>query len=156
QAEDGIRDFHVTGVQTCALPICEWVTTQSEMIPSGAGDPLEASRDVDQAFSDAIHEARISGQPDTAPIGRAGGATPQTNPEHEAPPSSTVTESEASPGRGPSSTVAEPEQPGQTVGRREPVRTGHQPQRIADPPENAANLDGATRPSAEPVSVSAI
>src|SRR5690606_39413036 len=23
QAEDGIRDFHVTGVQTCALPICE-------------------------------------------------------------------------------------------------------------------------------------
>src|SRR5207302_6910038 len=27
QAEDGIRDFHVTGVQTCALPIsarCEW------------------------------------------------------------------------------------------------------------------------------------
>jgi hypothetical protein len=146
----------------------EWVTTQSEMIPSGAGDPLEASRDVDQAFSDAIHEARISGQPDTAPIGRAGGATPQTNPEHEAPPSSTVTESEASPGRGPSSTVAEPEQPGQTVGRREPVRgreperepepvrTGHQPQRIADPPENAANLDGATRPSAEPVSVSAI
>ena len=50
------------------------------------------------------------------------------------------------------STVAEPEQPGQTVGRREPVRgrepepvrTGHQPQRIADPPENAANLDGGT------------
>src|SRR5690606_40390283 len=24
QAEDGIRDFHVTGVQTCALPILEW------------------------------------------------------------------------------------------------------------------------------------
>src|SRR5690606_39543420 len=23
QAEDGIRDFHVTGVQTCALPILE-------------------------------------------------------------------------------------------------------------------------------------
>src|SRR5690606_41114393 len=22
QAEDGIRDFHVTGVQTCTLPIC--------------------------------------------------------------------------------------------------------------------------------------
>src|SRR5690606_41518179 len=22
QADDGIRDFHVTGVQTCALPIC--------------------------------------------------------------------------------------------------------------------------------------
>src|SRR5690606_40926258 len=25
QAEDGIRDFHVTGVQTCALPI--WFTS---------------------------------------------------------------------------------------------------------------------------------
>src|SRR5690606_41106485 len=24
QAEDGIRDFHVTGVQTCALPISVW------------------------------------------------------------------------------------------------------------------------------------
>src|SRR5690606_41145550 len=24
QAEDGIRDFHVTGVQTCALPISGW------------------------------------------------------------------------------------------------------------------------------------
>src|SRR5690606_40644394 len=23
-AEDGIRDFHVTGVQTCALPISRW------------------------------------------------------------------------------------------------------------------------------------
>src|SRR5690606_39615524 len=27
QAEDGIRDFHVTGVQTCALPISEPVKT---------------------------------------------------------------------------------------------------------------------------------
>src|SRR5690606_12197164 len=28
QAEDGIRDFHVTGVQTCALPIfsCPWAS----------------------------------------------------------------------------------------------------------------------------------
>src|SRR5207253_6629789 len=25
QAEDGIRDGHVTGVQTCALPICEYM-----------------------------------------------------------------------------------------------------------------------------------
>ena len=24
QAEDGIRDYDVTGVQTCALPICNW------------------------------------------------------------------------------------------------------------------------------------
>src|SRR2546430_11947359 len=25
QAEDGIRDLTVTGVQTCALPICRWL-----------------------------------------------------------------------------------------------------------------------------------
>src|SRR5690606_40669850 len=30
QAEDGIRDFHVTGVQTCALPICRRWSTVSE------------------------------------------------------------------------------------------------------------------------------
>src|SRR5690606_41092096 len=29
QAEDGIRDFHVTGVQTCALPISESATSSS-------------------------------------------------------------------------------------------------------------------------------
>src|SRR5690606_40842860 len=28
QAEDGIRDFHVTGVQTCALPIWRVLLTQ--------------------------------------------------------------------------------------------------------------------------------
>src|SRR5690606_40443531 len=28
QAEDGIRDFHVTGVQTCALPI--WLDTNND------------------------------------------------------------------------------------------------------------------------------
>src|SRR5690606_40305746 len=27
QAEDGIRDFHVTGVQTCALPISSMIGT---------------------------------------------------------------------------------------------------------------------------------
>src|SRR5690606_41044516 len=35
QAEDGIRDFHVTGVQTCALPIYlfhpEWIDKEKEM-----------------------------------------------------------------------------------------------------------------------------
>src|SRR5690606_8245038 len=32
QAEDGIRDFHVTGVQTCALPISE-PSTRRFIIP---------------------------------------------------------------------------------------------------------------------------
>src|SRR5690606_34906526 len=31
QAEDGIRDFHVTGVQTCALPILGLAATQVDV-----------------------------------------------------------------------------------------------------------------------------
>src|SRR5690606_3628890 len=36
-AEDGIRDFHVTGVQTCALPISRWVSCPSGGTPPGRG-----------------------------------------------------------------------------------------------------------------------
>src|SRR5207253_6808074 len=38
QAEDGIRDGHVTGVQTCALPICFSFSTSSPtaQFPSGS------------------------------------------------------------------------------------------------------------------------
>src|SRR5690606_39723374 len=36
QAEDGIRDFHVTGVQTCALPI----------LYERVGDPVTRRADV--------------------------------------------------------------------------------------------------------------
>src|SRR5690606_39884058 len=42
QAEDGIRDFHVTGVQTCALPIllrCVWNFAAP---PPGGRDALHA------------------------------------------------------------------------------------------------------------------
>src|SRR5690606_1804425 len=35
QAEDGIRDFHVTGVQTCALPIC-WTRCSRRPSPATA------------------------------------------------------------------------------------------------------------------------
>src|SRR6266511_4671139 len=37
QAEDGIRDFHVTGVQTCALPISDWRPPRSRKPRSRAG-----------------------------------------------------------------------------------------------------------------------
>ena len=33
QAEDGIRDVAVTGVQTCALPICEAINQQVQLQP---------------------------------------------------------------------------------------------------------------------------
>src|SRR5690606_40499346 len=36
--EDGIRDFHVTGVQTCALPICA-VQSPQLLELSGIGRP---------------------------------------------------------------------------------------------------------------------
>src|SRR5690606_40716383 len=36
QAEDGIRDFHVTGVQTCALPISEMnFAVNTEVVEDG-------------------------------------------------------------------------------------------------------------------------
>ena len=39
QAEDGIRDYDVTGVQTCALPIFRWKLTRDEpVITEGAFD----------------------------------------------------------------------------------------------------------------------
>src|SRR5437016_11604261 len=38
QAEDGIRDWSVTGVQTCALPICSCRTTRP---PRCRGSPRE-------------------------------------------------------------------------------------------------------------------
>src|SRR5690606_40413885 len=41
QAEDGIRDFHVTGVQTCALPICQSLRLQHVF-----GAAHEGQRDV--------------------------------------------------------------------------------------------------------------
>src|SRR5690606_16022137 len=37
QAEDGIRDFHVTGVQTCALPILSVGLFRAALADAGAG-----------------------------------------------------------------------------------------------------------------------
>src|SRR6266508_5439742 len=89
QAEDGIRDGHVTGVQTCALPICftlaievgddpdvrEWaaymmlVARALERIGDNAVDVGEQVAFVVtglfREFSDASHPA--SARPDAAP-----------------------------------------------------------------------------------------
>src|SRR5262249_59516894 len=42
QAEDGIRDWSVTGVQTCALPICTvvWSSTGSVLVMPSVIRPL--------------------------------------------------------------------------------------------------------------------
>src|SRR5439155_10528666 len=43
QAEDGIRDGHVTGVQTCALPICSLSRRTSRPTVGGRNGPLLAA-----------------------------------------------------------------------------------------------------------------
>src|SRR5690606_39954990 len=41
QAEDGLRGFHVTGVQTCALPICmQGGRKIKAVIPGGSSVPV--------------------------------------------------------------------------------------------------------------------
>src|SRR5690606_40988504 len=53
QAEDGIRDFHVTGVQTCALPIYKQRTQNFagrghfKLVPPGNGMASQAVSDKD-------------------------------------------------------------------------------------------------------------
>src|SRR5690606_40140126 len=49
QAEDGIRDFHVTGVQTCALPISGAAPEPGRPGPPGAGPHRTGSAAVDGA-----------------------------------------------------------------------------------------------------------
>src|SRR5690606_40457458 len=54
QAEDGIRDFHVTGVQTCALPISTELTEESptersaEWGSTPKGEGARAKRDSER------------------------------------------------------------------------------------------------------------
>src|SRR5690606_39951114 len=52
QAEDGIRDFHVTGVQTCALPISPMPALSAASVPSAPSPtPRTAPRTQSSAAS---------------------------------------------------------------------------------------------------------
>src|SRR5256885_6945236 len=62
QAEDGIRDYKVTGVQTCALPILD------DAVLPAAGGRLQAAGDVGPEADAA--GAEIDG-PEVGPIGAA-------------------------------------------------------------------------------------
>src|SRR3989454_8655254 len=44
QAEDGIRDYKVTGIQTCALPICKPVYPGFRLARNGAALPGDRAR----------------------------------------------------------------------------------------------------------------
>src|SRR5690606_40468557 len=82
QAEDGIRDFHVTGVQTCALPILNTVIGYVNQIPGveidlvgTGGQTLEelANSAADRlATTLGSHNARIAEIMASDPIGQLG------------------------------------------------------------------------------------
>src|SRR5439155_8313150 len=67
QAEDGIRDGHVTGVQTCALPICvrsfEPIRAPKEIgsapIPLRKRGGAEHKSDADRAVPTRSEERRV-------------------------------------------------------------------------------------------------
>src|SRR5690606_14407005 len=56
QAEDGIRDFHVTGVQTCALPI--WV----EMVSGESNQAVASQRAQIEQVATAMNEMSATAQ----------------------------------------------------------------------------------------------
>src|SRR5690606_40644177 len=62
QAEDGIRDFHVTGVQTCALPI---------FAEEGAAVTDHHQADGDEHEAATLVVATAAGHHAVAQIGRA-------------------------------------------------------------------------------------
>src|SRR5690606_41190938 len=56
QAEDGIRDFHVTGVQTCALPISEVAVAEHHGVGRA---PLVAGEEAREDVVDVGLERRV-------------------------------------------------------------------------------------------------
>src|SRR3989454_4616266 len=64
QAEDGIRDYKVTGVQTCALPICPHVGERDQLRAGGVRQlPLPSPRlEAVEVGSDERSEERRVGK----------------------------------------------------------------------------------------------
>src|SRR3712207_9160272 len=58
QAEDGIRDIGVTGVQTCALPILSWSTDTERRRIGSSATRSRASRQPGKSASAASTAAR--------------------------------------------------------------------------------------------------
>src|SRR5690349_23987744 len=61
QAEDGIRDLYVTGVQTCALPI--WPMPRPLVIEMGGKNPAIVMRSADlEKASDGVMRSAFGAQ----------------------------------------------------------------------------------------------
>src|SRR5690606_39578631 len=71
QAEDGIRDFHVTGVQTCALPILP-VPERTDLVRDDA-EILGDERRLAERARDGVEE-RIARPRPPAAVARGRGA----------------------------------------------------------------------------------
>src|SRR5690606_40651584 len=63
QAEDGIRDFHVTGVQTCALPISECCS--SARIGYGFNTYCHRFKRQEKTESTLFEESQCQSAPET-------------------------------------------------------------------------------------------
>src|SRR5690606_39691081 len=57
-AEDGIRDFHVTGVQTCALPICRNGKSSKQIRTSDGTIEIDTPRDRRSNFDPQLIKKR--------------------------------------------------------------------------------------------------
>src|SRR5690606_40095440 len=89
QAEDGIRDFHVTGVQTCALPIWRqqhwqqqtlqrsWLQESVRSLTNGVEGPLAEGHFFngdEQGFTGlALHGLSYAGRSEERRVGSEGG-----------------------------------------------------------------------------------
>src|SRR5690606_40122565 len=84
QAEDGIRDFHVTGVQTCALPIS---ATQERTPPEGDATGSTAPLQLPAQDSNlACSRASTGCAPASACEAGGGGSPLRTTWTHLTPP----------------------------------------------------------------------
>src|SRR5690625_119492 len=57
QAEDGIRDGHVTGVQTCALPI--WTIAQKHIALERNGHTIQETSLVHELYLKLVHQSEV-------------------------------------------------------------------------------------------------
>src|SRR5256886_10375314 len=63
QAEDGIRDLTVTGVQTCALPICARAGPGGARVRHSARAPVPRGRGVLHRYRSGDHGHPLGGPP---------------------------------------------------------------------------------------------
>src|SRR5690606_40539280 len=76
-AEDGIRDFHVTGVQTCALPI--FARVSPILCRSAKSRISQAPWRVMNSAKGAITDVPIARQPRAGAGGRCRSGSPSQN-----------------------------------------------------------------------------